>query len=187
MKRTQNQRGYTLLESIMFIAVITVVSIGIVKVINSMLDRYKISRLTSQVTELQKMINVRFAASENYRKLHHSLIHDEKLYPGDINWDGSKMLHKYGGEIDVRPVLSGRAYDITFKQLPKTACVELAIQNWAHDQSSNLIYMKVNDYKNVWRKGANDNPKVKIMPISVVEAEDECSSELNNEIIWRFQ
>ena len=114
MKRTQNQRGYTLLESIMFIAVITAISIGIVKVINSMLDRYKISRLTSQVTELQKMINVRFAASENYSKLNLSLISAEKLYPGDINWDGTKMLHKYGGEIDVKSKLSGRAYDITF-------------------------------------------------------------------------
>ncbi len=181
MKRTQNQRGYTLLESIMFIAVITAISIGIVKVINSMLDRYKISRLTSQVTELQKMINVRFAASENYRKLNLSLISAEKLYPGDINWDGTKMLHKYGGDIDVKSKLSGRAYDITFKQLPKTACVELAIQNWAHDQYSNLIHMNVNGYPVKWRNATY------IMPLSVVKAETLCSKELDNEIIWRFQ
>ena len=181
MKRTQNQRGYTLIESIMFIGVITAVSIGIINVVSSMLDRYKISRLTSQVTELQKMINVRFAASENYSKLNLSLISAEKLYPGDINLSGTRMLHKYGGEIKVKSAVQGKAYDITFKQLPKTACVELAIQNWAHDQYSNLMQMKVNGVPVKWRNATY------IMPLSVVKAETLCSKELDNEIIWRFQ
>ena len=79
MKRTQNQKGYTLIESIMFIGVITAVSIGIINVVSGMLDRYKISRLTSQVAELQKSINVRFAASENYKKLTAKLIKNENL------------------------------------------------------------------------------------------------------------
>ena len=152
MKRTQNQKGYTLLESIMFIGVITAVSIGIINVVSSMLDRYKISRLTSQVAELQKSINVRFAASENYKKLTAKLIKDENLAPGDISWEGENMIHKYNGTVEVSPTLGNRAYDIKFYNLPKKPCMELAIQNWSHDQYSNLIYMKVNIHKNAWRK-----------------------------------
>ncbi len=181
MKRTQNQKGYTLLESIMFIAVITAVSIGIVKVVSSMLDRYKISRLTSQVAELQKSINVRFAASENYKKLTAKLIKDENLAPGDISWEGEIMIHKYNGKVEVLPTLGNRAYEIKFNDLPKKPCMELAIQNWSHDQYSNLIHMKVNGVPAKWRNATY------IMPLSVTQAETLCNSELNNNIIWRFQ
>ena len=182
MKRTQNQKGYTLLESIMFIAVITAVSIGIVKVVSSMLDRYKISRLTSQVAELQKSINVRFAAAESYEKLNMGLLIEENLLPGDISvGSGGGVRHKFNGLGQVNAVLSGRAYQIRFTKLPKQPCVELAIQNWAHDQYSNLIFMKVNGVPAKWRNATY------IMPLSVVQAETLCHDELNNEIIWRFQ
>ena len=181
MKRTQNQKGYTLIESIMFIGVITAVSISIINVVSSMLDKYKISRLTSQVAEFQKIINVRFAASESYSKLNTSTIHQEKLYPADVNWEGTKMLHKYNGEIKAKSVLGGRGYEIQFLGLPKKPCVDLAIQNWAHDQYSNLIHMKVNGTIAKWRNA------VYIMPLSVVQAETLCSKELDNEITWRFQ
>ena len=181
MKRTQNQRGYTLLESIMFIGVITAVSIGIINVVSSMLDKYKISRLTSQVAELQKSITNRFAAAESYKKLTVKLLKDENLAPGDIGWEGNKMIHKYNGEVTVAPVLGNRGYDITFEALPKKPCTDLAIQNWAHDQYSNLIHMKVNGVPVKWRNATY------IMPLSVVQAETLCHEELDNEIIWRFQ
>ncbi len=181
MKRTQNQKGYTLLESIMFIAVITAVSIGIVKVVSSMLDRYKISRLTSQVAELQKSINVRFAAAESYSKLNSKLLKDENIAPGDISWEGETMIHKYNDKVTVTPTLGNRAYEITFEGLPKKPCMELAIQNWAHDQYSNLIFMKVNGVPAKWRNATY------IMPLSVVQAETLCRDEYDNTIIWRFQ
>lgn len=181
MKRTQNQQGYTLLESIMFIGVITAVSIGIINVVSSMLDRYKISRLTSQVAELQKSITNRFAAAESYKKLTVKLLKDENLAPGDIGWEGDKMIHKYGGEVAISLALGVRAYEITFNNLPKKPCVELAIQNWAHDQYSNLIHMKVNGVPAKWRNATY------IMPLSVVQAETLCHDELKNAITWRFQ
>ena len=181
MKRTQNQRGYTLLESIMFIGVITAVSIGIINVVSSMLDKYKISRLTSQVAELQKSITNRFAAAESYKKLTVKLLKDENLASGDIGWEGNKMIHKYNGEVTVAPVLGNRGYDIKFLGLPKKPCIDLAIQNWAHDQYSHLIHMKVNGVPAKWRNATY------IMPLSVVQAETLCHKELDNDIIWRFQ
>lgn len=196
MKKTSEQAGYTLIESIAFICIITMVAISIISVISHMLDRYKISRVTSQVVELQKAINNRFAAAENYKKLSASLLKSENLAPGDINWKGTSMYHKFNGSVTVGfnytsnvtgPSKSGESYYIQFAKLPQKACVELATQNWAHDQYSNLITMIVNSKWCYWRVYSNAGYKKYIMPLSNTLAAKLCSNKDNNTIKWVFQ
>lgn len=54
MNRLKAEAGYTLIESIGFIAVISMLAISIISLINNMLDKYRMSRVTQQIVELQK-------------------------------------------------------------------------------------------------------------------------------------
>ena len=199
MMRYENQKGYTLLEAIAVMAIISIVASTIVATMGRMYDRYKTSRLTSQIVELQKAIDQRFASAESYRDLGNKLIKDENLAPGDIDFETQaltedeieegvqpnvSMRHKYGGTISV--TTSGAnplEYQITFTNVPQIPCVELAMQDWEKNQSSDLIYMTVNNTRLEWIGENQDN----IMPISVVRARNLCDSEKENTLTWVFQ
>lgn len=60
MEEQKSQSGYTLIEAIMFIGVIAMLAIAVINLINSMLDKYRISRVTQQIVDLQKNIDFRF-------------------------------------------------------------------------------------------------------------------------------
>lgn len=60
MEKQKSQSGYTLIEAIMFIGVIAMLAIAVINLINSMLDKYRISRVTQQIVDLQKNIDFRF-------------------------------------------------------------------------------------------------------------------------------
>lgn len=202
MKKNSGQSGYTLIESIAFICIITIVAISIISVISHMLDRYKISRLTSQVVELQKNIINRCAAAESYysciKKYGTTCVQGmgkmlcaENLVPGDMECNGNNLYHKYGGKVTFnsygvssRGLTSGYNFRIDFLDIPKKACIELATQNWAHDQYSSLIRMEINGAECTWRKAWTSNC---IMPISNVKAEQLCNSKDKNKIYWTFQ
>ena len=66
MEKQKSQSGYTLIEAIMFIGVIAMLAIAVINLINSMLDKYRISRVTQQIVDLQKNIDFRFSAAENF-------------------------------------------------------------------------------------------------------------------------
>lgn len=202
MKKCSEQSGYTLLESLAFICIITMVAISIISVISHMLDRYRISRVTSQVAELQRSIINRCAAAESYYsciKEYGSscvtamgkMLCTENLVPGDMECSGNTLYHKYGGKVtfnsygdSARGLTSGYNFRIDFASLPKNACIELATQNWAHDQYSNLIRMHINGTECTWRSTWTPNC---VMPISNVKASELCNKNEKNTIYWNFQ
>lgn len=202
MKKCSEQSGYTLLESLAFICIITMVAISIISVISHMLDRYRISRVTSQVAELQRSIINRCAAAESYYSCIKKygttcvgalgkMLCTENLVPGDLQCNGNVLYHKYGGKVtfnsyndSARGLAFGDNFRIDFQNLPTNACIELATQNWAHDQYSNLIRMYINDKECTWRSTWTPNC---VMPISTVKATELCNKKDKNKIYWNFQ
>ncbi|MBR1649444.1 MAG: hypothetical protein IJ689_07615 [Alphaproteobacteria bacterium] len=195
MKNAGSQKGYTLIESIAFIAIISMVAISIIKVINSMMDRYKVSRVNSQVVELQRAISNRFSASANYSTLNNALLKRENLAPGDVHWVDDTMYNKFDGQITVngtysstvQMIKSGEAFEIQFQNLPKNACVELVTQDWQNNQYAHLATMIVNGKWCYWRTYPNAAYKDCMMPLSYTLANSRCSSTQSNTIRWIFQ
>lgn len=201
MKRPASQSGYTLMESLAFICIITMVAISIISVVSHMLDRYKISRITAQVVELQKNILNRCAAAESYYSCIKKygttcvagmgkMLCSENLVPGDVKCRGNTLYHKFNGNIAFnsynasnRGLAFGDNFRIDFLNLPEKACIELATQNWAHDQYSNLIRIFVNDTECSWRETWTPNC---IMPLSNSKATQLCNRKKNS-IYWNFQ
>ena len=151
MKNKSHQSGYTMLEAIMYIALVISVVIVFMSVVNKMWGRYKISRMTSQVTEIAKAISDRCVASASYAECIGSnsadiapgematFLCNENLQPKDmkctfvgginahLRYRGVHViLEDIEGSTPGRGVEAGKYYVVRYKLLTKQECVELA-------------------------------------------------------------
>lgn len=199
MKDKKSQSGYTLLEAIMFIALISAVAVAIVNVSSKMLDRYRVSRLVSQAVELAQTITHRCAAAEGYNKCGDGngsssigrMLCREKLLPGDMKCKNNTFKHKYGGNVGFAGVSghglnSSNCFALVFYDVPQTACIELITYSWDNLSYAQLAMLMVNDV--AWYMWKFDNPENKhLLPISVKEATEMCSSRTSNKVWLTFQ
>ena len=183
MKERSSQVGYTMIESIMFIGVMIAIGIAIISLVNSMLDKYRISRVTQQIVDLQKNIDFRFSSAENFKDLENNLISKESIVPGDMLSDG-KIYHAYKGNVTIKSDASRKysVYDIEFDSLPYNACLELAMVDWMSGYSSHLLHIKVNGKFFTWQ-GKNATK----LPMEYTNAAGVCKDSRDNVIVWQFQ
>ena len=181
MKRQNTQSGYTLIESMMFIGVVIMLAISIISLINNMLDKYRMSRVTQQIVDLQKNIDFRFSSAENFDDLDSDLLTKESVVPGDMVSDG-KIYHAYKGEVTISSARQGSVYEVSFTGLPYNACVELAMVDWMSGSYSHLVHIKVNNKYFTWQ-GKNSTK----LPMAYGDAMNACNDGRNNVITWQFQ
>ena len=196
MKKDLSQSGRSIIEIMGVLTVIGLLTVSIAKTITGMMERYKNSRITMQLTELQKGIQNRFAIDSDFTKLSSKLIMDEKLAPSDIDWKDNTMYHKFHGSITVGhnytstvlDIKSGQSYWIQFNKVPQQACLDLMSIDWSVDQYSDLITIISGDLQAYWRipQGASAEKSIQ-MPISVDDALKMCSSKSSNKLRWVFQ
>ncbi len=180
MRFRSSQGGYTMIQTIAFIAILALVGSSAVSVLSKALSRYKVSRLTQQVVELQRAIDRKYVAKREYTGLTLAVLHSGNLLPSDMNYSNGVLYHKLGGTVTVAP--NGELYTITFNNVPKYACMELAEQNWGLDPRIVLDSMKVGNNNLKWRcSGGN----CYTMPLSVSDANTVCAAG-NNNISWTF-
>ena len=81
MKHRKTQSGYTMIESIAFLGIVIMLGVSVLTLISRMIDKYKLSRIGQQVIELQKAVDLRYAASANYASVSVANLLKEKLAP----------------------------------------------------------------------------------------------------------
>ncbi|MDO4183627.1 MAG: type 4 pilus major pilin [Rhodospirillales bacterium] len=194
MKDKNSQSGYTLLEAIMFIALISMVAVAIVNVSSKMLDRYRISRLVSQAVEIAQNFAHRCAAAEDYSKCavggKAKMLCTEKLLPGDIKCKNNTFKHKYGGNVTFGSVSghgldSKNTFSIVFYDVPQTACIELITYSWDNLSYVQLAMLMVNSKG--WYMWKFSNNSSNLLPISVKKATELCYSRTSNQVFLTFQ
>lgn len=174
--------GRTMIEVIGVLAILTAVSAAINKFINSMHDKYKISRITQQITDLRKNVSNRYVANGDYSVIKLQDIVNGNVAPSDMI-DNGKVIHAYNSEVS----FSGNkdTYQITFPNLPKHVCMELAIMNWTFGGNSELYKLKINNVDFNWPLLANGG---KELPVTITDASAACSAEeYKNSITWTFR
>lgn len=187
-----SELGRTMIEVIGVLAILTAVSVGINKFINNMHDKYKISRITQQITDLRKNIRNRYVANGDYSVIKTQDMIDSNVIPSDMV-DNGKVIHAYNAEV----TFSGAkdTYQITFSKLPHHVCVELAVMNWNFGGSSDLYRLKINENEFNWPIMAAGG---KELPVSISDAEVACvlppkedengvTEYNNNTITWTFR
>ena len=157
MKNKFNMGGRTMFETIAAMAIISMIAASIYKLANSVTDRYKMSRIQTQIYTLQKTINDRFMAEGNYdtvNSLRHENKHmgdvliDENLIDGElvkakhvfdgiVNMGGFKISGDGSGEASRYFIMFGPGN--TGKNVWTEVCMSLGDMNWLHEGGSSLV------------------------------------------------
>jgi len=180
------QKGYTMIETIGVIAIIGVVGSSAVAFLNKAFLRYKITRLSQQVVEIQKSIDKRFAAKKTYEGLNIKLLAKEGLLPNDMIYKNNVLYHKFKGTVTLTLGTNSENYTITFNNVPRNACVELAAQNWGLDQRVILDNITIGNNELKWKCGDAEQ-NCYTMPLNASQANQVCAGANNQNIIsWTF-
>lgn len=213
MKTTANERGYTMLETIIYIGLLIAVGGWLASMAHNAQYRYKIGRTAQQILDLKKAILQFTATNEDYSALTIQAMNEGSSLPTDMRTtNNTKARHALGGEIELGCVKnipgigSNNDYKylfyITFKNLSKKACTELLTQGQFYGDGSDLDTLIINS-SNAWRYeysmypknnlnvttftiGENGFSSVENIHLTVSEALTACSRQNDNVITWIF-
>ena len=113
MKRSDGEKGATMVEIIMILGILGALSVSIATLVNSMYDRYRVSRVCGQIEEFKKLINNRYIADGRYSNVSVATVIEEGIAPKDMV-SGKKLYHSYNGEVTVTGAAD--SYEITFAE-----------------------------------------------------------------------
>lgn len=161
--RKQQQYGRSMIEMMGYIAVVMAFTVGIGHMISGAYGDYKFSKANMQITDLANSISKAGAIEENY-----SLIIDMingtgevtntqkaeglKLIPSSFRVKGRKIFHAFGGEVKIgipaSDDVSGTNYEnkfyITFYNLNRNQCIDLAVKDWLKSKYADLYAIIIN-------------------------------------------
>lgn len=190
-----SQAGRSMIEVIGVLAILSAVTMAITKMVNSVHDRYLISRITQQISDLRKGISNRYVASGTYENISAEEVIASNAGPSDMfDKENKRLIHAYDWDV----LLSGTkdTYQITFEHLPHLACVELALMNWQFGGNSDLYSIKINQTEFNWPLNAAGG---KVLPVEITDATTACIppppkdnpaaavDQEDNDITWTFR
>lgn len=179
------QKGSSMVDVIAALGVISVVAVGIFVTVYKIFDRYHQTAIVTQIRDLQKNIQQRYATASDYRDLTEDdivqTLIDERVIPyGMVS--GGRIYNAYNGNV----TLSGTQYDytITFSDIKKAGCVDLLAMSWTVNNTSDLVKLEVGGKTYTWT-GENTDLQ---LPVPLVDAGALCKDAQNqNTIKWTFQ
>lgn len=199
-----NQIGRTMIETIAVLAVITMVTRGLITIVMGVYNKYRISSITTQIKDLQKNIRTRYSAVANYADLSNASkvqeLIKEKVIPHDMILSG-QIVHAFGSKVEfntdeskLKDEINGQInkYSITFKDVRREACVELLNLNWAVNESSDLLSITTRNKTYTWDSStaATKLPLDGMRAMTICGQEtgkDEDDKPITTDITWIFQ
>lgn len=156
-----NDKGYTMVETIMYISILIVLGGVLASYAHKVMVRYRTGRAAQQVIDLKRAILHFTATDEDYSNLSVSAMVLNNSLPFDMrSGDPSRAIHALGGEVKIGPVSIAPLSDtsssknfmffIQFKGLPKGSCVEILTQGQFYGDGSEMDTLIVNG-KNAWQ------------------------------------
>ena len=225
MKSYKNEQcGRSMIEMMGYIAVVITLMVSIGHLITNAFNDYKTSKASLQIGEFADVISKAGAIEEDY-----TLIVDMingtggasatqkaeglKMIPSSFRVKGRKIFHAYGGEVKVgipaTEDVSGindtyqNKFYITFYNLNRTQCIELAVKDWLSNKYSDLYAIIINGSSGAgwyWpaytsgggASGCSGNTCVLPVKRSAVAGTDatqddgQCKDNNGNTIMWVF-
>ncbi len=179
------QKGSSMIEVIGVMGIVAMITVGIFATVSKIYDRYHQTAIVTQIRDLQKNIQMRYATASDYRDLTKNNIVqtliDERVIPFDMV-SGGKVYHAYNGPVD----LDGTQYNytITFSDIKKPGCIDLVTMNWTVNNTSDLIELKVDGKTYTW---TGDGSALQL-PVSLKDAASLCKDDRTKNVIeWTFQ
>lgn len=183
MKKS-NEFGRTMLETLAFLSFMGVLAIGAIKVANSVLDKYRMSRIGTQLNDLHKNITARFMSVGKYNIDVDKLI-EERVIPTDMIQSDGSLIHAYGGRARVKGENS--TFKVTFLSLNRNVCIEMALLNWTIHDTTSLVSLSINDDKFIWSDTAPLVNATYSLPVTMDNALYSCEDGSENTLVWEFE
>ena len=203
-----NESGRSMIEMLGVLAIIGVLSVGGIAGYAKAMSKYRINKSIEQVTQITSSVRNLFAGHKNFSalclkedKINSALIQKAHLVPTemvevDANTQAVTLNNPFGGSVIIgcgskRGGNSGdtdKAFVITYENVPREACIELATQDWGVGASSGLIAVCVNTAIANATLGNAVAGCSQAKSMTVMEASTACASTDTglNTISWKF-
>lgn len=147
-----NQKGRSMVEMIGYLMVVMGVIIAMGRIVSSAFDNHKYSTASLQLTELVNGLVKASAIDYDYSEVVNGIngTRTRELAPNTYRVVGSDIYHAFGGKVAVSASEDKTKLIITYSNLSKKQCVELAMKDWRKNQYADLFSVKVNDTYWYW-------------------------------------
>ena len=143
-KYTIEQSGRSMIEMLGVLAIVGVLSVAGIAGYSKAMAKYKVNKLTDQVTMAAANIRTTFAGQGDYNGLTTEIAHNLGVFPEEMDkdWNGSgskvvkKVMNAMGGQMYVKQAKEGNnsagkyAFDMVVDGLSKDACSTLVTADW---------------------------------------------------------
>ncbi|EFF0596182.1 prepilin-type N-terminal cleavage/methylation domain-containing protein [Escherichia coli] len=126
----RNQRGLSLIETSMVLALSAIVVSGVMYYYQAASNNNKTQSTVSEVMSIVSAVNGLYVGTSGYAGLTEDVIMNTSAIPENYK-DGQNIMHPFGGTIELGNVLSNaKSFYIILKDIPKGPCVNIASMNF---------------------------------------------------------
>lgn len=127
-KRNKMEKGLSLIEASMVLALSAIVVSGVMFYYQSASDSNKTQNTVSQVMSVMSAINGLYVGQASYAGLTDEVLLNSSAVPENYkDKDKKKINNPFGGELKVAP--NGGGYTLSLNGVPKSSCVNIASMN----------------------------------------------------------
>lgn len=159
MKFKLCESGRSMVEMMGYMAVAMTIIVAVGKMVTSVFNEHKLSQASLQLGDLAVAISKAGAMEKDY-----SAVDLKKFVPTTYRVAGNKIFHVFGGEVKVAVVSDDPSkFSVTYKNLRRRQCIEIAMKDWRHNQSVDLYAIGINNnflYWPVYSATWNEEQKV---------------------------
>ena len=203
-KQKENQRGRSMIEMMGYIAVVMTLTVSIGYIISKAYGDYKYSKASLQLTDLANSITKAGAIEANYADIVTMInTKDNKegfnmipsTYRVKDSEGGRTIHHAFGGSVTIgHPGSDTTKFAVTFNNLSRNQCIELAMKDWLQNKYADLYSITVNTASWYWPAYHSASGTDKVLPIkrsavagvNAASNDGVCSDATSNSIMWVF-
>ncbi|HCN4991304.1 TPA: pilus assembly protein [Escherichia coli] len=183
----KEEKGLSLIESAMVLALAATVTAGVMFYYQSASDSNKTQAAISEVMSATSAINGLYIGQSSYSGLQAKVLVNSSAIPDNYkDTVNSKILNPFGGELKVEvPTNSSSSYgySLTLEKLPKSACINLATLNLGTSAAGYGIGMT--SLNNVsFQPNITTTNQAKLTAITPAEAADACTDGNANKVSY---
>ncbi|HCN6909629.1 TPA: pilus assembly protein [Escherichia coli] len=183
----KEEKGLSLIESAMVLALAATVTAGVMFYYQSASDSNKTQAAISEVMSATSAINGLYIGQSSYSGLQAKVLVNSSAIPDNYkDTVNSKILNPFGGELKVEvPTNSSSSYgySLTLEKLPKSACINLATLNLGTSAAGYGIGMT--NLNNVsFQPNITTTNQAKLTAITPAEAADACTDGNANKVSY---
>jgi type II secretory pathway pseudopilin PulG len=188
-RRKSRQRGLSLIEAAMVLAIMTLVIAGVMTFFQNANNSQKANESVGQLAAIQQAVRSLFAGQSSYLDLTTAVVAESRLLPNKMVGAGSTLRNSFNGTIEILPsggstTPADSMFSVRYTNLPVEACRRMATMDLGTGLYAVVVAVA----------GAAATPSYSCtagaqgcsQPLSPAQANTSCGTTNGSEIAWTF-